>query len=132
MIVGLTPRRGVDPTLAGSGAFWFWMRQVAGPWWRASVYYANGAQIDAVDTAALPVAGDRGILRITHAVNGDWQCYNYLRSTGGWWWSAAVGNDVSALNEPCLTVVPRGAYISKIVHYQGEMTCHEGDVEVPK
>ncbi|MFA6169074.1 MAG: hypothetical protein WC700_20780, partial [Gemmatimonadaceae bacterium] len=91
LIVGFTPMRGVDPTAAGSLSYWLRMRSVAGPWWRSSVYLANGAQIDAADMDAEPVANERCAVLLTRAVDGTIQ--TYARNSRGWWWSAATGND---------------------------------------
>jgi hypothetical protein len=128
LIVGFTPRRGVDPTAAGSNAYWTRMRQVAGPWYRSSVYLANGAQIDAADMDALPVANERCALLLTRAVDGTIQ--TYARNSRGWWWSAATGNDVTVLPEGCLTIAPRGSYAERVTMFQGEMTPHE--LEAPR
>ena len=99
------------------------MRTVAGPWWRTSLYYENGAQIDAVDTAYPgPITGK---ILLTHSVNGDWQLYNYVDSYKRWYWSTAVGNDISKLSTQTVNVASRGVHVLGITRYQGEMTHNE-------
>jgi len=127
LIVGWTPRRGIDPTLAGSNAYWAWIRTAAGPWWRSSLYLANGAQIDAADAPwPGPVAGNRCKMLVTRDVDGTIQTWTYVPTpTAGWWWSTVTGNDVTVLNEGCLTIAPRGPRVERITWYQGAMTPHE-------
>jgi len=125
MIVGLAPTRGADPTLAGSNAYWVNQYNNGGGWWRTSLYLANGAQIDGADTAiANAVAGRRGKILLTHAVNGDWQVWGYLPGVG-WYWSQAVGNNVAVLEEGFISLIPRGNYVERVSYLQGEMTPHE-------
>lgn len=124
MVVGFAPTRGADPTMAGSNAYWIHTRLVAGPWWRSSVYLANGAQIDAADApTGTPIAGNRCKVMVSRAVNGNIQVWQ--QTPGGWWWSAAVGNDVNVLEEGFISLAPRGAYIERVTYYHGEMTPHE-------
>jgi hypothetical protein len=128
MIIGLGNRRGVDPTVAGSNAYWINQYNNGGGWWRTSLYLANGAQIDGADTAiANAVAGRRGKILLTHAVNGDWQVWGYLPGVG-WYWTQVVGNDVSVLEEGFITLIPRSAYVERVTYFQGEMTPHELEV----
>lgn len=122
LIVGLTPQRGVDPTAAGSGSYWVTAGNNGGGWWRSSLYYQNGAQIDAVDCDVANVpAGTRCKLLLTRTVAGDWQTYTWRSSDNRWYWSTVTGNDVAALSSSYLTIAPRGAYVSRVTRYAGEM-----------
>lgn len=126
MIFALSSIPGQDPTLAGSGAYWVRMYTAPGPWWRAGLYLANGAQIDAVDLPFPgPIAGDRGQLLITHSVDGSWQMYNRVRSLKLWYWSAATPVDVGQLWTKDYTIIPRGMYINGFYRLQSEITPHE-------
>lgn len=126
LIIGFGNKRGIDPTTAGSQAYWLNMRTVAGPWFRASLYYENGAQLDAVDCKYPgPSAGDTGKILLTHAVNGDWQIYNWVSRYKGWWYSSAVANDVTKLSTSTVVVSSRGCKVLGIKRYQGEMTPNE-------
>lgn len=128
-IVGFTPMRGVDPTVLGSGSYWAQMYNNGGGWWRTSLYYANGAQIDGADVlAASVVAGTRMKALITRDVNGDWQVYTYCSTTKSWGWTVAVGNDVNALSEGNIVIIPRSSYIERVTYLQSELTPHELEV----
>jgi hypothetical protein len=126
----LTQLPDVDYTAAGSQSYHVNLRQVAGPWWRASLYYENGAQIDAVDTPSLPIVGDRGALLLTHAVDGTWQIESYLDSLKSWFWSAAAPVHVTQLSSNYLVIAPRGAYVESAHRCQSEMTSAELAVRV--
>lgn len=127
----LSPLRDNDYSAAASASYWVHLRQVAGPWWRASLYLANGAQLDAVDTPALPIVGDRGVLLLTHHVDGTWQIYNYLRSLRSWYWSVASPLEVTALSTNYVHIAPRGAYVEGFTRFQGEADPHELEIAVP-
>lgn len=130
--VALNSIRGQDYTAAGSNAYWIWSRLVAGPWFRTSLFLANGAQIDAADCAFPgPIAGDRMKALLTHHPDGSWQVYIYCRSLGSWYWSVAAPADVTVLSTSCLTVAPRGAYVERVTFYNGELTPHELEIVTP-
>lgn len=133
LVVGWTPMRGVDPTAAGSNSYWMHLRTAAGPWWRASLYLANGAQIDAADAPFPgPGANERVKVLVTRDVDGTVQLYQYVQTpTRGWWWSAAVGNDVTVLPEACLTIAARGMRVERVTWFQGAATPHELGITVP-
>lgn len=133
LVVGWTPRRGVDPTAAGSNSYWMHLRTAAGPWWRASLYLANGAQIDAADAPFPgPAANERVKVLVTRDVDGSVQVWNYVQTPrNGWWWSTVAGNDVTVLSEACMTVAARGMYVSRVTAFQGSMTPHELEAVLP-
>lgn len=126
LIVGFTQMRGVDPTLAGSQSYWLNMYNNGGGWFRTSLYYENGAQIDGADILAASVAAnDYNKCLLTHHVDGSWQVYTYNSSVRSWGWTVLNPVDVSNLNSNYLTIIPRGVYVTGVTRYQGEMTPHE-------
>jgi hypothetical protein len=131
LIVGFTPRRGVDCTAAGSNSYWLNMYNNGGGWFRSSLYLANGAQIDGADILATTVTANmRMKCLLTRAVNGDFQVYTYCPATG-WGWTAAVGNDVTVLSEGCVSIAARGPHVERITMLQGELTPHELEAVLP-
>ena len=91
----------------------------------------GGAAIIGVDLPALPVAGDRVVVRVTHDVSGDWRVYAYSRSLNSWYWRNAVGNHVAALSSNYVVLIPRGSYICSAGRQQGEATPHEAGIWTP-
>ena len=131
-IIGFTPMRGVDPTVAGSQSYWLNMYNNGGGWFRTSLYYENGAQIDGADLfAASVLANDRNKCLLTHDVDGSWQVYTYNSSIRRWGWTTATPIDVSNLNSNYLTIIPRGGYVTGVTRYQGSMTPHELETTLP-
>lgn len=133
MIIGWTPRRGVDPTAAGSQSYYMRCWTAAGPWWRVGLFYENGAQIDGADAPFPgPVAGDRCKALITRDVDGSIQTWNYVPSPQrGWWWTTAVGNNVATLAEGNICIAPRGCYVERVTAFQSSMTPHELEAVLP-
>jgi hypothetical protein len=128
MIFALTPRPGVDPTLAGSQSYYVRCFRFSANWWRCDLHYENGAKFDSVDCAGADVpAGGKMKLLVTRTVAGDWQLYTYNHAVRAWFWSAAVGNHVTQLSSGCVVIAPRGAWVTGFKRFQGEMTPHELD-----
>jgi hypothetical protein len=126
LVVGFTPRRGVDPTAAGSGAYSVRITNNGGGWWRTGLHYENGAQLDGADILATNVvAGSRCKTLLTRTVAGDFQVYSYTNTNGAWGWTAATVNNVAALAEGCITIAARGPYVERVTMFQGEATPHE-------
>ena len=130
--VGFTPRRGVDFTAAGSNSYWVNMYNSGGGWWRTSSYLANGAQIDGADILLASVAANsRCKALLTRDVDGTIQTYSRCSTAGNWGWTAAAGNDLTVLNEACLSIAARGPYVERVTWYQGAMTPHELEATLP-
>lgn len=131
VIIGLTPLPETDPTIAGSGSFWFRSHRVPNPWWRTEVHFENGASIIDVDMADVIQAGDRIHVRVTHDVSGDWRVYAYNSRQNSWYWRNAVGNSVATLTSNYVVAAPRGSYLFGVSKQQGEATPHEAGIKVP-
>ena len=131
-IIGFTPMRGVDPTAAASNSYWLNMYNNGGGWFRTSLYYENGAQIDGADLfAASVLANDRNKCLLSHDVDGSWQVYTYNSSIRAWGWTVATPVNVASLSTNYLTIIPRGGYVTGVTRYQGSMTPHELETTLP-